>query len=362
MPAKRRARVARGGAEFRIIAGLTRDLPAGRDVVVGPGDDAAVVRPAPGFDLVLTTDAFLEERHWRSRWFGASSLARRMPAAVGSRLVAANLSDIAAMGARARWALLAAGIEKRGASWLAKVERSAAHALAREGAALTGGNLTRTRGASWLILTLIGEVEPGRAWTRRGAKPGDLIAVTGTPGLAGAFVRLADSRRPGGGLRGARDAIAEGWMNPPSRIAAARALAATGGVTAAIDISDGLAGDLAHLCRSSGVGADLDSAALEFGGALEAAAARLLPRGGSAATRARLARELALGPSDDYELLLAVDAKLREACSAAAQAAGAPLTFIGTVTARAGELALRPPDGSRAPLGGRGYDHFAARS
>jgi thiamine-monophosphate kinase len=366
MAAKQRPKRGGWNGEFEIIARLTANLPAGEGVVVGPGDDAAIVRPTRGLDLVLTTDTLVDGRHFRSKWFGDSALGRRMPAAIGARLAAANLSDIAAMAARPRWAMFSAGIGERQAPWLEAVQRATAHALARSGASLVGGNLSRVSGAPWLTLALAGEVEAGRSWTRRGARPGDLLAVTGTPGLAAAFLLLAARGRHT--LAAAGDALVETWMNPPSRIAAAQAMAASGAVTAAIDISDGLVGDLAHLCRASAVGAELDAAALENDDALIAAAARLLPRArargtgrrtASSVKLVRLVRELRLAPGDDYELLLAVDPRQRERCAEVSAAAGAPLTFIGRVTSRSDERWLKLKDGSRVPLGGRGYDHFA---
>lgn len=299
--------------EFGRIAALTRGLGGGAGVVLGPGDDAAVLRPRAGHDLVATVDAFVEGRHFRREQLPIE--------AIGRRLAAANLSDLAAMAAEPRWAMFSFAI---GEDWsetdVFALQHAAAVALEAEGAGVVGGNLSRTSGPLVVTVTLLGEVEHGLHWTRSGARPSDVLAVTGTPGLAGRALAEAAS--------GA--AWPSAYLSPPCRVQVARTLAAAGGVTAAIDLSDGLSGDLAHLARASGVGAELDAAAL-LPGALE--------------------------PSDDYELLLAIDPAQCEALEAAARAAGAPLTRVGRCVSEG--LWLVGPDGERRALEVRGYDHFA---
>jgi thiamine-monophosphate kinase len=317
-------------------------------VIVGPGDDAAVLRPTTGMDLVLTTDALIENRHFRRDWCRTRARSLELARAVGARLAAANLSDLAAMAARPRWAVISIGATGRDTEWLAEVQRGVAETLERDGAALVGGNLGRAEAGEWYSLTLAGEVEPGRAWTRGGARPGDLLAVTGFFGRAATFGRRARAYWSGRRLPEWTRAFAERWRNPPSRIAAARAMAESGAVTAAIDVSDGLAGDLAHLCEASGVGAEIDASSK--------------PADGLEEEFPRVSDERRFGSSDDYELLLAVDPNHRAACESAAAGAGAPLAFIGRVTAEGRRmLGLRGEDGRVVALPGRGYDHFARR-
>jgi thiamine-monophosphate kinase len=336
-------------SEFERIRAIVGGLPAGEGVVIGPGDDAAVLRPRDGFDLVVTTDAFVEGRHWRMDLLP--------PEATGRRLAAANLSDLAAMGARPRWALVACGAPASASEpALRAIELACASALAAEGAVIVGGNLSATDGAAWFAVTLIGEVERGGALTRAGAREGDVLAVTGFPGRSAATLAIALARAPAA-LADVPAELAAWYAAPPCRVRAARALAAAGGVHAAIDISDGLAGDLRHLAAASGVGAVIDVARWPADPALLAAAGVLAARGpgGSAAEQAA---HLPLGPSDDYELLLAIAPGHFEACRAAAAAGGVPLTAIGEVVAASRGLVLRT-SGAESPLAVRGYDHFA---
>ena len=354
--------------EFELIERLTRGLPKGQGVIVGVGDDAAVVRPAEGMDLVITTDAFVAGVHF-PRDFGHAPVSPRLAAAVGNRLAAANLSDLAAMAAIPRWGVLSMVTNARDSDWLEFVERSVAENLDRNGAALIGGNVARagapgSAGSSdSYTLTLIGEVERGGAWTRGGARPGDLLAVTGEPGLAGACERFSEKGEMVVGDIG----MFGDWMSPPSRIGAARALARTGAVRAAIDISDGFTADLRHLCDSSGVGAEvaavLPSRQIMTFAFREAGRRHLASKEtsdwNSLAGILAVADELRFGPSDDYELLLAVDPAQREACEAAARETHTPLSFVGSFTANPGVLTLRRADGTSVPLPGKGYDHFA---
>jgi thiamine-monophosphate kinase len=204
--------------EIGLIRRLTEGLRANAATVIGPGDDAAVVRPRGARDLVITTDAAVEGIHYRRAWARVPGIGARLPRMTGTRLAAANLSDLAAMGATPRWAVLSAGVTAGGTSWLERAERALARALEREGASLVGGNLCRVQGPEWLSLTLIGEVRRGHALRRSGAKRGDWIAVTGFPGRAAAFVALADAGRSDRALTAA-------FLSPPSRVAFARAIA-----------------------------------------------------------------------------------------------------------------------------------------
>jgi thiamine-monophosphate kinase len=345
-----------GPGEFERIRDIIASLSPGEGVVLGPGDDAAVLRPRVARDLVVTTDAFVEGRHWRRELLD--------PQAIGHRLAAANLSDLAAMAASPRWALVSCGAPPEAEAEDARqIERSLAAVLAKEGAAVVGGNLTATDGPAWFSVTLIGDVARGKHWTRAGAKPGDVLAVTGHPGRAAAMLALGLWGNPPA-LGHVPLGLAEAYANPPCRVRAAQAMAADGGVRAAIDLSDGLAGDLSHLCEASGVGAVvlerklpedplLALAARELAGLLARERSELLPP-----SEAALAELFRFAPGDDYELLLAVAPERFDACAEAAREAGTPLRAIGQLTADAGRLLLQRAGGEEEPLPGRGHDHF----
>jgi len=342
--------------EFARIQAIVAALPRGEGVVLGPGDDAAVLRPSAGHDLVVTTDTFVEGVHWRRGLLP--------PRAVGRRLAAANLSDLAAMAAVPRWAVVACAAPRGAdAGEMREVERACASALAADGATIVGGNLSATAGPPWWCVTLVGEVARGRHWTRSGARPGDVLAVTGHPGRAAAALAAATrgagaaARAPGSFARVPR-ALVAAYAAPRSRVRAAQAMAGVGGVRAAIDLSDGITGDLAHLCEASRVGAVLDAGAWTRDALLEGVARALSGgRRASVAMVARAAERLRFAPSDDYELLLAVAPDRFAAVAAAARGAGATLTSIGRVERRPGLRFLRP-GGGESPLPGRGHDHF----
>ena len=316
--------------EFGLIARIERlargaARAAGARVALGIGDDAALLRVRPGEELVLTTDAAVEGVHFR--------LGVEPPARIGRRAMVANLSDLAAMGARPIGFALAFAAPP---SLEARVALALARGAAREGAAhgcpLVGGNVTRAREVS-LAFAVLGVVARGRALRRSAARPGDRVLVTGTLGAA-ALDRLRAAR--GGGAPRHR---------PRARLAAGAALARTPGVGACIDVSDGLAADLAHLAAASGVRARLDAAAVP------------VPDGFAAACR-RLGLDpaaLALAGGEDFELVFT----LRPGGPSPARLArrlGVPVREIGRIEPGRG-LALDPP-GALGGLRRRGWTHF----
>jgi thiamine-monophosphate kinase len=315
-------------SEFDLIEAFTRALPLrGRGVVVGVGDDAAVLRPAPGEDLVATVDAVVEGVHFDRRF---------APEEVGWKALAVNLSDLAAMGARPLWALVALTLPAgTGAAAVRRIAAGLGECARAYRTAVVGGNVSRARELS-VTVTVLGAVPEGRAVLRAGARPGDLVAVTGTLGDA------AMGMRPG-----APRALVRRQRRPAPRLEAGRALA--GVVRAAIDVSDGLAQDLGHLCRASGVGARIGLPDLPLSPAYRRLARRL---------RDPFAAALAGG--EDYELVLAVAPTSLERARAAARRAGTPLTVIGRFVRGEG---VRVVGAQGEPLSvPAGHDHLRARA
>jgi thiamine-monophosphate kinase len=250
--------------EFGLIAAIAARLPPDDALVVGPGDDAAVLRLTNG-RVVATTDLLVEGRHFRRDWSG--------PADVGVKAAAQNLSDIAAMGAQSRTLLV--GIACPGdlpAQWVLDMIDGMVAECRRAGASIAGGDVTAAD-CVMLAITALGELGGLRAVTRAGARPGDHVAVTGRLGWSAAGLALLRAGRAGGpDPEIASLAAAHRRPQPPY---AAGPAAARAGATAMIDVSDGLLADLGHIASASGVAINLESASIEVDAAV-AAGARLL--------------------------------------------------------------------------------------
>ena len=303
-------------------------------VSLGVGDDAAVVRVAEGQELVLAVDMMVESRHF---------IAGADPESIGHKVLAVNLSDIAAMGARPRWALLAGALPDNDVAWLEAFSRGLFALAARYDVALIGGDTTR--GPRTLCLTIAGEVPAGQAIRRGGAAPGDDVWVSGTLGDA----MLALAALQGRAVLSASDLAAarRRLERPEPRVALGQSL--RGVASAMLDISDGLTGDLGHLLAASGVGAVLDVARIPRSAAL---ASKL--SGGARA----LALDCLLAGGDDYELCFTSPASMRERVRDLGTA-DVPLALIGEVTAPETGLVIRDEDGESLPVLPRGFDHFS---
>jgi thiamine-monophosphate kinase len=308
--------------EFELIARHFTPPLAARDagVVLGVGDDASLLAPTPGRQLVVSVDTSVAGVHFP----------QEAPAtAIGHRALAVSLSDLAAMGARARWCLMALSLQRVDDDWLAGFSAGFQALCAATGTALAGGDVTR--GETAIGVTVMGEVPAGTALTRGGARPGDLVAVTGT--LGGAAGGLALWQR---GERDLAHPLLTRYLHPEPRLAAGEAL--RGLASAAIDISDGLLADLEHLLEASAVGADLTQDALPL-------AEGLVEALGEAE-----ARRAALGGGDDYELLVTLPMEHLGESRARLSALGLALSVIGHVTDTLGL--------SGVAEGHRGWQHF----
>jgi thiamine-monophosphate kinase len=292
------------------------DSPA---VVAGVGDDGAVLRPPVGRELVTVIDTMVSGTHFPTGM---------TPRDIGYRIVAVNLSDIAAMGAEPRWMTLALTLVDADAEWLNEFAAGLYEAADEWGVVLVGGDTTR--GEQLVVsVQMSGDLEPGTAMYRSGAKPGDTIYVTGTVGDAAAGLEQL--------LSGSSNHyLARRFARPSARVAAGRVLA--GIANAAIDLSDGLVADLSKLIQASDVGAEIDVRCLPLSQELLDAVGR------------EKALQYATGGGDDYELCFTVPESRLPAEIAP------EVTAIGRITAAAG-LVCRDGD-SVVPVDDTGYRHF----
>jgi len=316
--------------EDTLVREIARQLSrfAGDGVRLGVGDDAAIWKPKPGFETILTSDWFLEGSHF---------LRDKHPAdAVGWKCLARATSDIAAMGGEPRCFLLnlalpAVCTEK----WLTGFLAGVRHASRFLRCALAGGDTTRSERIS-ISVTVVGEIAAGRAILRIGARPGDLLYVSGTLGEAELGLRLL---RKGRGMARSSDRALHKHLYPEPRIALGRWLARRGLASAMMDLSDGLSSDLPRLCRASGVGAKIELGKLPVLRGLNMKQAQLV----------------ALHGGDDYELLFAVPPP--KAATLPEKFRELRLTQIGQLRAER-RIQVVDEDGTAKALTAAGWDPF----
>ncbi len=316
-------------------------------VTVGMGDDAAVLEAARNRAEVVTTDALVEGVHFDRAYVP--------PSAIGHKALAVNLSDLAAMGAEPRAALLSLVLP--GSMSVADFDEMVGGFVAlaeRHGVWLVGGNVSRSPGPLMLDVTAIGSVKPRRALLRGGAKPGDGLYVSGSVGAAYAgFLasRLAAGREaPGGdaGERGEMAACVERFLRPEPRVRLGLLLGRNRVASSCVDLSDGLADAVDQIARASGVGAEIDGDAVPVPDEARRWFERL--------EEGRDPLEAAVTGGEDYELLFTVPARRRRAFGSVARLAPeVPCTRIGTIIADRRLMLTRR--GSRAPLPA-GFAHF----
>ncbi len=337
--------------EFRLIRLLRRRFgQTGRSVLRGIGDDAAVIRSSPGRTLLLTTDLLAEGIHF--------DLETATFEDIGYKAAVANLSDIAAMGGTPRYMLVAVAIPpSRTSAEVERLYRGLMRACRPYKVELVGGDTSASRHGLFLSITLTGFAQAGMALTRDGARVGDLLYVTGTLGdsLAGLNLLVTGRKRriPAGGGSNERHRqylryLVDRHLHPTPRIKEGQLLATHRLATAAIDLSDGLSGDLAHVCEESGVGAEIETTALPLSPACRAYAA---------ASRTDPVR-LALTGGEDYELLFTIAPGNRAKLDRLAQRTGCRFSRIGTVRPKRFGLRLRRGNGSLRRLAIAGYQHF----
>ena len=309
--------------EFELIRRYFQPLAdgSGQDqLLLGPGDDCAIQRVSPGLDLVFSVDTLVEGVHFPSDY---------SPDYLGWRALAVAVSDLAAMGASPVCFTLALTLPDANQGWLKPFSEGLARASKAFGIALAGGDTTR--GPLTISIQVHGTVESGRALYRSGAKPGDLICVSGTLGAAGAALDYLAAPAPSP----AQLALLSRYHFPQPRLSLGQQLA--GCASSAIDISDGLLADLGHILDASGAGARIDTGRIPMMAEL-------------VALKGENARDLALGAGDDYELCITIPP---ETFGTLDDSVARELTVIGKITSEPG-LQLSGP----APGGIKGYDHF----
>jgi thiamine-monophosphate kinase len=317
-------------SEFDLIKQYFTRARPGR-AVLGVGDDCALLAPTPGMQLAVSTDMLVEERH-----FFAGADARKL----GHKSLAVNLSDLAAMGARPLAFTLSLALPEANRDWLAGFSEGLFALADLHDCELVGGDTTR--GPLNISITVMGEIEPGHALRRDAARVGDDIWISGTLGDARLALATYWNEHPLDVA--AFEEAAVRLHTPAPRVALGRALAQQRLAHAALDISDGLVGDLGHILAASRVGATLDADALPAGPVL-------------ARQDLALRRRFTLAGGDDYELCFTAPQEQREAILAAGRTSGTAVTRVGHIEAEPG-LRLVDGNGAALELAVRGWDHF----
>jgi thiamine-monophosphate kinase len=326
--------------EFGLIARLTSGLPRPNDVIAGIGDDAAILDVGRDNLLVATCDAQVEDTHFRLR--------TNDPYDIGRRVLAVNLSDIAAMGAKPRFALISLLLPPTlDVTILDRIYAGMRDEAAQFDVGLVGGNIARNAERLIIDITLLG-TGPRDSFLRRDrAHPGELVMVTGNLGSAAAGLLVQENEQLANQVQPETRAVVLAALHRPTPRVAAGQWLAQHGITTAMDISDGLAGDIAHICEASRVGVQL--------------VAERLPILSEVATIAALAeqdaQDLALFGGEDYELLFTVPAdRAQTLASELFEATGVAATAIGSIQADSAITLLR--QGIAFPLAANGWDHL----
>jgi thiamine-monophosphate kinase len=321
-------------SEFEFIDKLRRKFArTGKRVLTGIGDDAAVIAQSSRRDIVVSADLLVEDIDFQLSWI--------TPRQLGHKALAVSLSDIAAMGANPLWSTISIGIPQVlwEGDFLKGFYQGWQELADKHRVSLVGGDISETPNKVVIDSVVGGEVRKGRAVKRTGARPGDLLYVTGELGGAAAGLKILQN---GEGRSGSTAKLIDRQLTPIPRCEIGKILGELKIATAMIDISDGLSPDLAHICRESGVGARVYQDKIPVDKALKA-------------LNFPDELELALSGGEDFELLFTIPARLRKDLRNKLEKL--PATRIGEITEEANKLELHGPEGVRE-LKPDGFKHF----
>ena len=318
------------GGEFALIDRLAKISPTeSGDLVVGMGDDAAVIRvaPEPAPYMLVTTDILVADRHFKSKWASAQQ--------IGIKAAEANISDIAAMGGTPTWMFVSLVLsEQTTVEWAEDLYRGLTTSCNKHGVIIAGGDTTQGQ-VDTINVALLGSVSREILCLRSHAKPGDLLMVSGTLGASAAGLAMLSSSRIAG------DYLLRKHLAPTCRLGMAQRIAPL--INAMIDISDGLGSEVHHICRKSGTGAEIDQDCIPLHKDVKSAARHL----------GTDPYQWALSGGEDFELLFSITPQNLSLL----ERTGLSYFQVGRITNEPDRIVLVLPDGSRTDLPG-GYNHF----
>ncbi len=330
--------------EFGLIERIHKIVEkAGNDsgmLVHGIGDDTAVFRaPEAGYEMLVTCDTMVEGRHYLKEYF--------TPREIGRRAMVMNISDIGAMGGTPLYALVTLGLtSSEPVDEIEGIYRGFIEELEPFGAVIIGGNISKIDGSPYIDITLIGEVNKNFKALRSGARPGDAVMVTGFPGRSAAGYWIVSNKVPEWEQY---KALLDSYIRPRHRAREGHALAMSGKITSMIDVSDGLSGDLSHICEKSAVGAEIREEMLPTCKVLE----------GISGLSKKRKEDFILGSSDDYELLFTCSPQNIGHVSSILFDFNCPVTRIGEIVPSDQGMTVITTGGEKRPLLKKGYNHFS---
>lgn len=328
--------------EFGLIERIKKIVPkdSGENIKLGIGDDTAIIKITAQKWLLATCDIQIEDTHFRIR--------HSSPYQIGRRAMTVNLSDIASMGGKPTYALVSAGLPPNlQVEFFDDLFKGMGDALAEHGAFIIGGNLSHTTEKLIIDIFLLGEISPDQILLRSGAKPSDRIFVTGTLGASASGFYVLEHFREDYPKKFAHLVLSH--LEPMARIETGQKIAKSGYATSMIDISDGLAGDLKHICDESCVGAEIFAGNIPFPETIDELADTI--------SKGKL--DLALHGGEDYELLFTMQSSTpSQLIEKIATETKVKITEIGRIVSKEEGYNILAADNQRVPLQPKGWDHF----